>query len=220
MYLVDVGHGTQFTISYEDGAEYSGVFDGRIDHMSFYIHCPDIQRNLEKLINTRPTMMFFGKESFYTFTGEIIGKSERKNPMLDTFDVKIITPFKASGTGREDFRINISFKVKIHAFVDDQKSLFLGDYICESISSDVSKGGIRIWADHDLMKFKNEKFTLVFSLSNDWTYFVPAELVRCQPNMATRSYYFDYGFVFDFSTMPERREKLLMDVLEAKIRLK
>ena len=220
MYLVDVGHGTSFTISYEDGTEYSGVFDGRIDHMSFYIHCPDIQEKLDKFVNTQPLMTFFGKESFYTFTGLILGKSDRKNHALDTIDVKIITPFKSSGTGRVDIRINITFKVKIHHFVDDQKNLFLGDFICDTISNDVSKGGIRLWADHDLIKNKDQMFTLVFSLSHDWTYFIPAQLVRCQPNLVTRSYYFDYGFTFDFSTMPERQDKLLMDVLEAKIRLK
>jgi len=220
MYLVDVGHGTRFTILYENGSEFTGVFDGRIDHISFYIHCPDIQKNLEHYINTRPTLKFFSKESFYTFTGEILGKSERRNPLLETLDIKIVTPIKPAGTGRVDFRINIAFKVKIHSFVDEQKSLFLGDFLCDAISCDVSKGGIRIWADYDMIKQSGEKFTLVFSLNSDSTYFVPAQLIRAQNNTFTRSYYFDYGFVFDFSSMPERQEKLLIDILEAKIRLK
>jgi len=218
MYLVDIGHGTEFTLIFEDEVEYTGIFDGRIDHMCFYIHCQDIFSKLEKFIDAKATMKFFAKDSFYTFTGQIIGKSERKNPTLETLDVRIMSPFKPVDLGRTDFRINITFKIKIHSFVDDQKSLFLGDFICDSISNNVSKSGICIWADNDLNKNKGEMFTLVFSVFPEWTYFAPAKLVRCQQNQATRSYSFEYGFAFDFSATPERQEKLLMDILEAKIR--
>ena len=220
MYLVDVGYGTRFTIAFDDGMEYSGVFDGRIDHMSFYIHCPEIQKNLDKYVKTKPLMTFFGKESYYTFTGEILGRSDRTNFMLETFDVKIISPFKVSDSGRAEFRIAINFKTKIHEFVDNQKNLFMGEFLSEGVSQDVSRGGIRLWTDIDLMKKKNQKFTLAFSLNPNSTYFIPAELVRCSPNMVTRSYYFDYVFVFDFTDMPDRKEKFLMDILEAKMRSK
>ena len=217
MYLSDIDTGAQLTITFEDGRELIGVFEGIIDHMNFYVHCPEIFRDIDEFINKNPTIKFFAGENFYTFTAEIMGKSERKNSMLDTVDILIKTAFK-EGAQRKEFRMNVNMKVKIHSYVDSAKTLFLGDWICDALAEDISKSGIRLWADYKLDVPQATLFTLEFSLARDKSYFIPASLMRSQPNTATRSYNYDYGFVFDFSQIPEKQEQLLMDILVSKIK--
>jgi len=217
VYVHNISRGTHLTLTFENGFEYHAVFDGNIDHMSFYVICPEIQKDLERFIETTPQVKFLAGELFYTFTASIVGKSQRSDAIHDTMDFKITTPFKEEQR-RTDFRIEIALKVKIHSYVDDFRKLYTGEWLCEAVSSDVSKHGIRIFADQSLDGPLGTLYTLEFSLRTGWIYLVPAKLVRNQRNMETRSYAFDYGFVFDFTNMPEKEEKLLLDILEAKIR--
>ena len=218
MYLSDIQYDTNFNLEFEDGSFHRGFFDGRIDHMQFYLHCPEILSEIDSFINREPTMKFFVSDKCYTFTALITGASNRRPPALRTIDIKIISPIKEGETGRADIRINLSMQVRVHHHDEDPKSLFLGDMICNSKSVDISKSGIRLWADANLIAHKGNYLTLAFSISKDWTYIIPSKLLRAEKNRTTLSYAFDYGLQFDFSTMEHRQEKLLMDILESKIR--
>ena len=214
MYLSNINTGTVFSVTFDDGLELSCVFDGKIDHMSFYVQCYEIFSNIDFYVGLKPTFKFHVQDKYYTFTGEILGAG--KNSMVDTVDVIIRTPIK-EGTNRKEFRIETNMKVRIYDYSDDRQNRFAGEWICDAQSSDISKRGIRVFCDHKLISPMNNLFTLEFKLSRDGSYVVPAKLVRNQANKATRSYNYDLGFIFDFSDDPDRQDKLLMDLLYAKI---
>ena len=215
MYLSNINTGTNFTITFEDELEVPGIFEGKIDHMSFYMQCYDILSKIDTMIGQTPTFKFYVQDKYYTFTGEILGKSAGYS-MSETVDIVIRTPIK-EGTDRKEFRFETNMKVRIFDYAEDAKNLHAGDWICDAQSSDVSKKGIRLFCDHKLPESNDSLYTLEFKLTREGSYIVPAKLVRNQPNTATRSYNYDYGFLFDFSNDPERQEKLLMDLLYAKI---
>ena len=217
LYVHQLVRGTEFTAIFDDQTEIDAIFDGNIDHLKFHVICPEFLRNLDKYKETTPTIRILIGEVYYTFTAKILGKSERNEALLETLDFIAISPFKEEQR-RNDFRIQIALKVKIHAYDDDYRKLYSGGWLCDSVSDDVSKNGIRLWADHTLPDELGTMYTLEFSLKTGWIYLVPAKLVRHGRNTATLSYKYDYGFIFDFTHMPDKKEKLLMDILEHKIR--
>ena len=216
MYLSNVNTGTNFEITFEDGREFNSVFEGKIDHISFYIQCYDIFSNIEEFAGQTPMFKFHVQDKYYTFTGEILGRSSSKQAMVDTVDVIIRTPFK-EGTDRKEFRIETNMRVRIFDYSDDVQTRYAGDWICDAQSSDVSKKGIRLFCDHKLRSEYEDQFTLEFKFARDNSFTLPAKLVRTQSNTSTRSYNYDYGFIFDYSKNPELEEKFLMDLLYAKI---
>ena len=214
MYLSNINTGTSFEVTFDDGQELTCIFDGKIDHISFYVQCYDIFANIDSYVGKIPTFKFHVQEKYYTFTGEILGVS--KYSMVDTVDVIIRTPIK-EGTDRKEFRIETNMKVRIFDYSEDRQNRHAGDWICDAQSSDISKKGIRVFCDHKLIEPKDGLFTLEFKLTREGSYVVPAKLIRNQSNTATRSYNYDLGFLFDFSNDPDKQEKLLMDLLYAKI---
>lgn len=216
MYLSNISTGMTFEVAFEGGKTVTSVFEGKIDHISFYAHCAEIFAGIDKYAGATPQFTFTVSGKTYTFTGEILGRSTRKHSMVDTFDVRIRTPFKEITEPRE-FRIETNMRVRIFNYVEDVKNLHASDWVCDAQANDISKKGIRLWSDYKLGAPKDTCFLLEFKLTRDGSYWVPAKLVRAQPNTATRSFNYEYGFTFDFSKDPERQERLLMDLLYAKI---
>jgi len=204
-------------LTFEDDFELNAVFDGNIDHMSFYVICSEITKNSHSFIDSNVTIKFNGGENDYTFTAKILKKSDRKDAFNEAMELRVITPFKATPR-RENFRIDISISVKIHGYSDDFKLFNSSGWIGDAVTSDVSKNGIRLFSDQPLEGKPGTLYTLEFSLRKGIIYFIPAKLMRNQKNTATRSYGFDYGFVFDFSSMPEKQEKLFLDIMEYKLK--
>ena len=115
--------------------------------------------------------------------------------------------------------MSISVKMKIHEFVGNRANAFLGSYIGEGISDNISKNGIRVWSNCELTQTEMPMYTLEIKLPYGDIYYIPSKLVYSQRNIKTRTYMFDYGFSFDFTHLPEAQEHLIKDVLEAKMRL-
>ena len=216
MYLNNVNNGTKLYVTFEDGFETTCVLEGKIDHISFYANCADIFTRIDEFTESVPQFKFYATDKYYTFTGEILGKSKTKYAMVDTFDVLIKTPFK-EGTDRTEFRFETNMKVRIYTYTDDVQKRHAGDWVCDATSCDISKKGIKLMCDHKLTEPKDTLFTLEFKLTRDDSYVVPAKLIRNQRNAATLAFNYDLGFLFDFTNEPERGEKLLMDLLYAKI---
>jgi hypothetical protein len=219
MYIHQVQRGTEFTFTFDDGVEVYGQFDGNIDHMMFYIIAPDISRNIDYYEEQEPQVQFLVGDSYFNFKAKCLGISEKKVAIHDSIEFRVLTPFKEVQR-REDFRINIALKVRIHEFVDDYKKMYSNGWMCDALSDDVSKNGIRLFADYAIDAPQGSMFTLEFSLKEGWIYMVPAKLMRNQPNRATRSYNYDLGFIFDFSQIPDKQEKLLLEILEFKMKNK
>ena len=216
MYLSDINTGTNMTITLEDGRELPCVFDGKIDHISFYAQCYEIFSNLDDYVGQTPSFKFYVQDKYFTFTGEILAKGASKHSMVDTFDVLIKTPIK-EGTDRKEFRLETNMKVRVFEYSDDWKNRHAGHWVCDAISSDVSKRGMRLFTDQNLRDQKDNLFTLEFRLKRDEMYYMQARLIRVQPNSVTRSYNYDLGFIFDFSKDPDKEDKFITDLLYAKI---
>jgi hypothetical protein len=214
-----VPRGTKFTFTFDDGVVIDGVFDGNIDHMQFYIICTAISGDYEKFENSEPKVEFIFGENSYNFTAKLLGITDKKDAINQSLEFRVITPFKEVPL-RSNFRIQINLKVKIHEYVNDFKKRYSNGWICDAVSDDMSKNGIRLWADTTLSHEQGTLYTLEFSLQTGVVYMVPAKLMRNQPNLVTRSYNYDYGFVFDFTGMEDKQEKLILEILEYKIKHK
>lgn len=217
MYIHQVPYGTEFTFTFDENTVMSGNFDGNKDHMAFYITCPEISRNVDKYIESEPKVEFIINDMSYIFDAKFLGVSDRKDAIYESLEFRITTPFKEVPL-RKSFRIQIGLKVRLHEYVDDYKKLYSNGWLCDAVSDDMSKNGICLWCDYNIQEPIGTMFTLEFSLKTGILYMIPSKLVRAQPNTVTRSYNYDYGFVFDFTGMPDKQEKLLLDILEHKIK--
>ena len=217
MYLHDISNGARFSVAFDDGRKFVGEYDGRIDHMNFHMYCQDMLKDADALAETVVTIECGIKDAHCSFTAEILGKSERPAWARETFDMRIKTPIKVIPR-RETFRVEIKMKVKIHAYKDNKEDFFTGEQLCEAITEDVSRGGVRVWSDLTLDVPQGALFVLEFSSPLRATYLVPARLMRNLQNTATRAYNYDFGFAFDFSANPEQQDVFIMDVVEAKLR--
>ncbi|MCL1863905.1 MAG: PilZ domain-containing protein [Defluviitaleaceae bacterium] len=217
MYIHQVPRGTTFTFTFDDGLEIDGIFDGNIDHLMYNIVCPEISQSIEKFIDKEPEVIFILSDMSYSFKSTILKISDNKDAINDSIEFKCISPIKDEAL-RKNFRIKIDLRVRIHEYVDDFKKLYTNGWICDSLSDDISKRGIRLFSDYNLDAPVDTPFTLEFTLHTGTIYLIPATLKRSGPNTVTRSYHYDYGFVFDFKDMEEKQEKLILEILEYKIR--
>lgn len=217
MYIHQVPRNTPFTFTFDEETTIEGVFDGNIDHMMFNIMCTEISRNIDNFVGKEPDVEFIVGDMSYTFKANLLGISEKKEAINDSLEFRITAPIKEVPL-RKTFRIKIALKVRLHEYVNDYKKVYSNGWLFDAVSDDVSKGGIRLWCDYPIDDPIGTMFTLEFSLKSGWIYMIPAKLMRNQPNTETRSYNYDYGFVFDFSAMPDKQEKLLLDILEYKMK--
>ncbi|MCL2048551.1 MAG: hypothetical protein FWG87_07465 [Defluviitaleaceae bacterium] len=216
MYIHNIQRDTKIKFIYED-EEFEGTYDGAIDHLSFYVFCPEFSRNVEKYLDTEPKAQFIVGENMYTFTARLTNANQKKDAFLEAVEFRAVSPIKQSPL-RSSFRMKVTLKVGIHRYNEDFKQLYSDGLICEAVSSDTSKGGICVWSDYWLDAPTDTKFTLELSLQQGKIYMLPAFLKRAGENTETRSYNYEYGFVFDFSEAPEKRDSLLLEILEYKIR--
>jgi len=213
LYINQIQTGTQVVVTVNGNMEIETIFDGNIDHIRFNIISPDIYKNVEAFVHTKPVCSLVHEGKPYSFTMDVLKKGNQ-----NIVECKMTSPFKEV-TQREDLRLSIAFKVRILEHAPHEKSLSLGKFICEGLTFNVSKKGVRIFADHPIDAAIETYFTLDFSFAPHGSiYYVPAKLMRNQPNTATRSYRYDYGFVFDFSQHPAEQEKLMTEIFELKLR--
>jgi|GEM_PF-843019 len=221
MYIHQVPRGTEFTFTFEDGTEdgntVQGMFDGNVDHMRFYIVCPDISRNFENFAQSKPNVTFVNGENLYRFDAKILGISDKMDAINNSIEFEITSPIKAEAL-RQNYRIKIMLKVRIHKYTEDYKKRHADGLICEAVSDDMSKQGIRLFTDHDIPDPLGTIFTLEFSLKPGIVYMIPAKLVRNDQNTTTRTYLYDIGFSFDFSGVTDMHEKILLEIIEYKIK--
>ncbi|MCL2578087.1 MAG: PilZ domain-containing protein [Defluviitaleaceae bacterium] len=217
MYIHQVPRGTDFTFTYDDETVIEGLFDGNIDHLQFYIVSPEISRNIEELKELEPEVTFIINDTSYKFKAMLVRISEKKEAIHDALEFKVISPIKDTPL-RKNFRLKITLKVRIHKYTDDYTKMNADGWICDAVSDDMSKNGIRLFTDTAIESPLGTIYTLEFTLKQGSIYMVPAKLVRNVTNTTTRSYNYDIGFSFDFSEMNEKHERLLMDILEHKIK--
>ncbi|MCL1878922.1 MAG: PilZ domain-containing protein [Defluviitaleaceae bacterium] len=216
MYIHQVPRGTKFSFKFDETTTIEGTFDGNIDHLAYKVFCPEIARNADYYAEMEPETEFFHNGSFWNFTSLLMGLSTKRDAIQESIELKVITPIKETKQ-RIDFRIQLNMKITLHNFIDDPSMLYAGGWVCEALTDDISKSGVRIFSDYNLTEPLGTAFTLEFTLKDN-IYMIPAILIRNQPNTTTRSYHYDQGFSFDFKDMQDRQEKLILDILEHKIK--
>lgn len=218
MFIHQIPRGTTFTFEFdEDGHEIEGMFDGNIDHISFNIICLEISAAIDKFKGKDPQVTFILGDTQYTFKANLMRISENKDAIHDSIEFKAISPIKDEPM-RKNFRVKIDLRVRIHEYVDDYTKHYTNGWMCDAVAEDISKKGIRLFSDYRLDDPINTPFTLEFSLMTGSIYLIPATLKRAQPNTVTRSYAYDYGFLFDFKEMEEKQENLILEILEYKMK--
>lgn len=209
MYLPNLKEGTKFTVVFEDGKEYKAEYTGDIINVTFLIRGPEIAENIEQYKETDAKIRFFLRDENYEFTCKVIGLKRDKN---DIVICKATSLFKEI-VRRADTRINVNLKVKVYEYDESSRNLHMGQFVCEGMSEDISKGGIRLWSDYNLKMPTNSMFTLEIPMFRGLPYVFPARLVRSQRNTAIRAYDYDYGFVFE-TNMKDQQEKLILDIMQ------
>lgn len=217
MYIHSVPHGTKMEFTFDNETILHGKFDGNIDHMQFNVLCPEISRNIDIYQEAVPHVTFIAGENSYSFTATLLGINEKKDAIHDALVFRVATPFKATPL-RQNFRIKVALKVRLHEYVDDYTKMYTNGWLFDTVSDDISKNGICLWCDYPIDEPIGTMFTLEFTLQTGRLYMVPAKLMRNQLNTATRSYNYEYGFNFDFSHQPDKQERLLLEILEYKIK--
>ncbi|MCL2224966.1 MAG: PilZ domain-containing protein [Defluviitaleaceae bacterium] len=217
MYIHQVVRGTEFTFTFAEDDVVEGIFDGNIDHMQFYIVSPAISRNYAEYHEAEPTVSFTVADKAYSFTAKLLKISDQKEAINEALEFRVVSPIKEEPL-RKNFRLEVALKVRLHEYTDDYTKLHSNGWVCDAVSVDMSKSGIRLFSDYALDAKIGDIYTLEFALGKDKIYMIPARLVRNKVNTTTRTYAYDIGFGFNYEGAdPTKHEKLMMDLLEYKI---
>jgi len=227
MFIQDIKRGVPIVITFtkeedkehkEDKTEILAEFDGSIDHKKFYIKSRDIAENISNYVDTEAEFKYFDNGIFYMFTGKFVGKSSLAGTSDMIVDVVALTLLREVPR-RNDIRISIRAKIKVHEFDGNRANAFLGSYIGDGITDNISKSGIRIWSNSELNQTEMPIYTLEIDIPFGDVYYIPAKLIYSQLNTIAVRYKFDYGLSLDFTHLPNMQELLIKDVLEARMRL-
>jgi len=213
--LPEIKKGTPLAVTLGDGREFTVEYMKNTDYENFSIRSSDIAADVELLKGATMDVKFSTKMTECSFSAKIMGLAS-KFASTDIVDC-VVTSLLKETPRRSDARIDISLRVKVYSYVDDPERKFIGDFLCESVSDNVSRGGVRLFSDFKLEDLPDSMYTLAFSFPQGELFVLPARIVRNQRNTSNRSYSYDYGLIFDFDYLPEYREKLILNVLQAKI---
>jgi len=216
MFLPEVRNGTTFNITLEDDTMLEAEYLGNVDHMNFCIRSMDIMKKIDDYVGKIFPIKFFASAGDFAFTAEVKGINT-KIGRNDAVDLIIKSPFKEIPR-RAEVRITMSVKVRVYHYIDDAKTMFIGETICEGMSDDLSRSGMRLWCDTELTKPLDSMYTLEFMIPHGSTFILPAKLKRNKSDAAVRAYNYEYGFLFDFSKLPDRKDKLVLDILQARMK--
>lgn len=214
MYVRNIQPGTPFTVTLEENeAELEAIFEKSIDHIKFYINNAKLYESIGSIGNSFAKARFVHDNKNYTFRLQILNKAS-----LNIVECVAVSSFNETDR-REYFRMNFSIKVTLRSYDTNQKNLFDGDMLCEGVSSDISKTGMRLLTDYNSKIPVNTNVVVEFSLmpygSN---YHIPARVVRNQDGTAVKTHLHGYGLAFDFTNCQDAQDKLLTQIMEAKVR--
>lgn len=218
MRLLYIDKGTPLTIRLEgeENLELYVEFIDNLDERIFYVYNQEIYNDIDKFLNKTALVTINFRNDIYNFRCIIAGTD---NKLMDkdivVFELK--SEFRLESR-RSSVRTVARLRTKIFEYIENQSDSHRGQYICDAQSEDVSRDGIRLFSDHELDAPKGTMFIIDFSAEPGFLFSIPAKLVRSQRNMASVVYAYDYGFVFDFSSMPELQEKLITGIFKARSR--
>jgi len=212
MVLFSVEAKTPVSIFMDEGSEIKADFIENYDNKIFYVQSPVISDNMEAFINREVNVEIFFKEGFYKAECRILGPGIKKR-RYETVALEARDEFKFEAQ-RSSFRVFIDIPAEIYLYAENKNNFFRGGLICKSVSKDLSGDGIYLVTKQKIDEPKETMFTISFYLSN-YTFFIPAKLMW---NRRSDTFNYDYGFLFDFSVMPELQDKLITAILKEKLK--
>jgi hypothetical protein len=193
--------------------EMRAKFVSNVNDRIFYINCDEIYDDIEKFENQLIKVTVSLRDANYKAECRIIGRGSRKG-VYETVRLEAAAEFIKEAR-RSSARIETEFQVGIHSYIDNPAEAYRGASICGAFSKDVSRDGIYLVAEYDLGAPKGTMFTVSFYLAS-FLFVIPAKVMRIQKSGAST---YDYGFLFDFSEIPELQDKLISAIFKVKLNL-
>jgi len=199
MFVKDIERNVGITIPLEDGTELRVRYIDVVDHVRFSVESIDLAQIAGDLHGKELKMRFFQNAQDHELKATITDWNKDKG----TIECRALAEIKQFPL-RQSVRITHTLKVGI--WHD-------GNYVCDGLSNDLSRDGMGLWSDYELTK--GESYVLSFALNTSFR--IRAHLVRKQHNMSTKSYKYEYGFVFDIDN-PKQQDALLFGILDIKLK--
>ena len=195
--------------------EIQAKFIDNLDDAVFYIYNQEMYENINSLIDKIITVIIIINDKPYKAEARVLGEGGKKRSYDNTIMLEIVSGFKQE-TRRTSVRYDIRVKTKIYEYSESQNNSYKGDFICDAVSEDVSRGGMRLTSNHKLRIPKETLVVLDFSIKPKSTspmYSIPSKIMRSYRNISS----YEYSFQFDFIKMPEIQENLLSDIFDFKL---
>jgi len=209
MVLFSFEAGTHVLISLKDGSEIKAEFADTYDSKVFYVISPEISDKIDEFKNKAAAVTIYNKDGLYKAQCEITGLGRRKS-RSETVALEALDEFRCE-PHRASPRIDTVVLADIYSYAENKDNLYRGGFICKAVSKDLSRDGIFIITDYNLNAPKGTKFTVSFYFFN-YTFFIPAKLMW---NKKSTSY--EYGLLFDFSSLPELQDRLNTAIFKEKL---
>jgi len=197
MYVKDIIRDVDIYVMLDSGESIKTRYINMVDHIRFSVKSSELAQLAPELKGHTLMLHFFQEAADH----------ELSAVLTDWIDDEVI--FRALAEikkypVRENIRITHTLKVSVW-----DGAQYLGD----GLSNDLSKSGMGMWSDHELEHGKF--YTLGFLLKTDCR--IRAKLVRKQLNTTTKTFKYEYGFVFVIDDEKEQ-EALVFGILDVKIR--
>ena len=196
----------------DEGCEREAVFVRNFTNKSLSVHNAELYGDFDYYRGKEVSVLINFRGDPYKSLCMIMEKDTVKGELSPVI-LDVISDFKLEQL-RSSIRITHRVKIDVYEYIESPGDDFKGNFICDSFSADISKDGVRILAKNDLNKPRGTMFVLEFSLVPDFKFALPASLMRSSIDSINT---FDYGFCFDFTGIPEQRNRLILDIFKAKL---
>ena len=216
---IESGHSVMIYVGEDKGVELEARYIESVDNQLFLVNNMQIYDNIDDYLNQPVLVVFTVRDNLYQAECRIIGRGGKRR-IYDTVIVEAPSGGFKEETRRTTVRFAIKVKVKIYEFIDDNEISYKGGYICDAMSVDISRGGMRVSTNYQLTQPHGTLFSLEFAITYDpraLAYTVPSKLVMSRRASSAFASAYEYGFQFDVEKMPELQEKLILDIFNLKL---
>ena len=198
--------------------EFRAKFIDNTDDTVFFIFCPELLACLSEYIGASVSVEFAINDQLFKSECRISDKGGRRKN-YDTITLESVSGFLA-GSRRSSDRFDIQVLTNIFNYCDNKSTDFKGEFICDSISSNISKGGMSLSSRRRLKDIDDSMYTLEFSVRPNSLfsyYYIPSKIVRSGRSISAFSSGYEYGFVFFFDQLPDVQKRLFNDLFNTKL---
>jgi len=203
--------GTPVLIGLESGFEIEAKFVSTSGETRFYIISDEILDDIENLTGRHVSVTVFHMDNYYKAECEILGEGMRKG-IHETVKLELVSAFEKKAR-RNSARVDMEINAAICSYNEKLKFSRNYTFAYEALSEDISRDGACLNSRYDLDAPQGTMFMVEFKLS-DFLFIIPAKLMRRQQTGISS---YRYGFLFDFSDVPELQDKLIVEIFKVKL---